>query len=133
MTDVVTNAEYRAALGSIRYNASNFQVLTLFIVFFVMTSLAVLAGSMVALQSDSNMSSNSVKAVIITMFVFLVMLAFAYVAYLRNIGRYVASRIRGAFATNEKLDKCKAEGFEYSTGTSPWGRSTRPFWRRRPF
>ena len=119
MTDLVSNAEYRAALGSIKYNASNFQVFTFWIATLMLAGFAVLAGSLVAIQAETDMSSQVLTSVIAADAVFLVILALTYLSYLRNIGRYVSGRIKSSFATPEMRAKCVKRVGRYSTGTSP--------------
>lgn len=118
MTDVVTNAEYRAALGSIKYNASNFQVFTPWIALMILVGFTVLAGSFVAMQSNDNMSSGALTTTIIADALFLVILALAYLAYVRNVGRYATGRIKSSFVTPENVAKCAKEVGRYATGTS---------------
>lgn len=117
LANTVKNAEYRAALGSIRYNASNFQVFTVGIAAAFLIGSAVLAGTFVAIQSeDQNMPSATLLALIITDGVFLGLLLLAYLGYLKNIGMYIFGRIKPAFDSPENIAKCPKNA---PTGTSP--------------
>lgn len=117
LSGVVKNAEYRAALGSIRYNASNFQVFTVSIAGSFLIGMAVLAGSFVAIQSeDQNMTSATLTGLIIADGVILGILFLAYIGYLRNIGIYIFGRVKPSFDTPENIAKCPKP---VPTGTSP--------------
>ena len=113
----VKNAEYRAALGSIHYNASNFQVFTVSIAFAFLIGMAVLAGTFVAIQSeDQGMSGPTLLGIVIADGVILGFLFLAYIGYLRNIGKYIFGRVKPAFDSPENIAKCPKY---VSMGTSP--------------
>jgi len=95
MSDIVTNAEVRAALTSINYNAANYQVLTGTIAFALLGSLTIIGASYISIQGqDQTMGSNTLVSLCIADIVFAVFIVFGYILYLRNIGRYVYGRIR---------------------------------------
>ena len=117
LANTVKNAEYRAALGSIRYNASNFQVFTVGIASSFLLGVAVLAGTFVTIQAeDLNMPTTTLIALVITDGVFLGLLFLAYISYLRNMGMYIFGRVKPAFDSPENIAKCPKN---VSTGTSP--------------
>ena len=95
MSDVFSNAESRAALGSIKYNASNYQVFSFGISITFLLGIAVLGGTFVAIQSeDQNMSENTLMIIIILDAAVVAALFLAYISYLRNIGSYIYGRMQ---------------------------------------
>jgi len=113
MTDVVSNAEFRAALGSIRYNASNYQVFSFSIAFSFLLGFGILFGVLVGLQgADTNVSSNVLYGLTLVSAILIVVIFIAYTGYLRNIGKYIYGRMRPL--SFGKPSKCKAA----PTGTS---------------
>lgn len=117
LSSQVQNSEYRAALGSIHYNASNFQVFTVSIAGAFLVGMAVLAGTFVAIQNDDqNMLPATLMTIVIIDGVVLGILFFAYMGYLRNIGRYIFGRVKPSFDSEENLKKCPKF---VSTGTTP--------------
>jgi len=95
MADSVTNAEVRAALGSISYNGANFQTLTSALAFGLFGTLAIIAATYISIQgSDQTMSAQTLVSLCIFDLILVVLIAIAYIYYLRNIGRYVYGRIR---------------------------------------
>ena len=116
LANTVKNAEYRAALGSIQYNASNFQVFTVTIASIFLLGMAVLAGTFVAIQADDqNMVTSTLLGLVIADGVFLGLLFLAYIGYLRNIGQYIFGRMKPAFDSAENIAKCPKP---VSTGSS---------------
>lgn len=103
MTDALTNSEFRAALNSIAYNASNFQVFTFTIAFSFLIGLSVIAGIFVAIQTeDQNMSQGLLLALLLVAAVLVAVMFLAYFGYLRNIGRYLYARVQPVtFGPNE--------------------------------
>lgn len=105
MADSLTNSEFRVALSSINYNASNFQVFSFGIAFVLMLGLATLAGINIAIySSDQELSGQQTIGlasfcVIIIVFVFV-----AFTAYMKNVGKYVYGRIRPI--TFDKASTC---------------------------
>lgn len=113
MSEAINNAEYRAALGSINFNASNFQVFTFIIGITFLISLTFIVTSLVIIQSeDQAMPSSVLYGLGITTLIFLVLMAAMYFTYLKNIGRYIYARIR---PVSTSMSACKRR----STGTSP--------------
>ena len=103
MSDDISNAEYRAALGSINYNASNFQVFSFIIGMTFLLGVTILVLTLVTIQTeDQTMDKNTLIAIAIADAVFLVLIAVAYLNYLRNIGKYVYGRIRPVTAIDTK-------------------------------
>jgi len=95
MADNLTNAGIRASLGSIHYNASNYQVFSFSIALTFLAALSIFVGTFVAIQTeDFNMDAATLTGIIILDFVFVGLLFLAYNAYLRNIGKYIYGRMR---------------------------------------
>jgi len=95
MSDNLTNAGIRASLGSIHYNASNYQVFSFSIAITFLLAISIFVGTFVAIQTeDFNMDSTTLTGIIILDFVFVGLLFLAYNAYLRNIGKYIYGRMR---------------------------------------
>lgn len=95
MTDTVASAEFRAALTSIDFNASNYQVFGVAVAMTFLFGLTILVGTLVAmLVQDQDMPQEAFYAMMIADGVVCVALLLAYFAYLRNIGKYVYGRIK---------------------------------------
>jgi len=95
MADSVTNAEVRAALGSINYNGANFQTLTTWLALGLFGSLAIIAATYISIQgSDQTMGAGYLRVLCVIDLIGVGLIALCYIFYLRNIGRYVYGRIR---------------------------------------
>jgi hypothetical protein len=106
MTDEISNAEYRAALGSINYNASNFQVFSFIIGITLLFGVTTLVLTLVTLQAeDQKMNKTALFTVSIIDGFFLVLIGFAYINYLRNIGKYIYGRIRPVTSSDTKCPR----------------------------
>ena len=95
MSSLFTDAQYRAAIGSINFNASNFQVFSFFIGFTIILGLSLIAGGLIGIGSeDQTLPQTTLNPFAIVMTVSVVFVALAYVAYLRNIGTYIYGRMK---------------------------------------
>jgi hypothetical protein len=114
MADTLTNAEFRVALGSINYNATNFQVFSFGIAFTFLIAMATIAGITVAITaSDQELSSTETLVLTSINTAMIVALFLSYSTYLRNIGKYIYGRIR-PIAFDERSSTCG----RIPTGTS---------------
>jgi hypothetical protein len=103
---LISSAEYRAALGSINYNAYNYQILTVAIGLGLLFSLSSFAGTFIAVQAeDQNMSENVLYGIIILDGIAVAIVFLCYLAYLRNVGQYIYSRFKPMFTSENKV-KC---------------------------
>jgi hypothetical protein len=95
MTDIFTNSQYRAALGSINFNASNFQVFSFIIGISILVGLSLIAGGLVGIQSeDETLQKEVLYGFAIAMMISAIFLVIAYVSYMRNIGIYIYGRMK---------------------------------------
>jgi hypothetical protein len=95
MTDQISAADYRVALGSINLDATNYQVFTPYIAFVFLFGVATLVATIIYVQIDDQTIPQGTYLIISVLDgVILVLLFLAYLSYLRNIGRYVYGRIR---------------------------------------
>jgi len=120
MSDELSNAEFRAALGSINYNASNYQVFTFTIAFSFLIAISVLVGSLISIGSqDQGLTSGGIITFATFDVIALVVILLTYNAYLRNVGKYVFSRVKPiSFKTED--NQCTSR---IKTGTTPKGAS----------
>ena len=111
MADSLTNSEFRVALSSINYNASNFQVFSFGIAFVLMLGLATLAGINIAIySSDQELTDQQTIGLASFCIIIIVFVFVAYTAYMKNVGKYIFGRIRPI--TFDEMPKCarKAQG-----------------------
>ena len=114
MADTLTNAEFRVALGSINYNASNFQVFSFGIAFTFLVGMATLAGITVAIASaDQELTEFETTTLAVITGCLLAAVFVSYSAYLRNMGKYIYGRIRPI-----SFDPTKNDCARVPTGTS---------------
>jgi hypothetical protein len=105
MADSLTNAEFRVALSSINYNATNFQVFSFGIAFVLMLGLATLAGINIAIySSDQELTDQQTVGLASFSVVIIVFVFVAFTAYMRNVGKYIFGRIRPI--TFDQVPKC---------------------------
>lgn len=105
-SQVIEAAEHRAALASIDYNASNYQVLTLGIGLGLLLFMSSLAGTFVAVQAeDQNMNETVLSGIAVFEAVAIGIVFFCYIGYLRNIGHYIYSRIKPVFNPISNIPK----------------------------
>jgi Ca2+/Na+ antiporter len=106
MADIFTDAQYRAAIGSLNFNGSNFQVFSFGIGITIIVSLSLLAGGLIGIGTeDETIRPDILNAFAIVMLICCVLLALAYIAYLRNIGKYIYGRIK-PFNFGSRPDEC---------------------------
>ena len=95
MAEIFTNSQYRAALGSINFNESNFQVFSFVIGISILLGVSMIAGGLIGINSeDETLSVNVLNAFAIVMALSLAAILLAYVSYLRNIGTYIYGRMK---------------------------------------
>jgi len=95
MSDIFTNAQYRAAIGSINFNGSNYQVFSFSISLMMLIGIVVILGSLVAIQSEDDLLSTKALQVFSVSALFCVAgLFIAYISYLKNIGKYIYGRMK---------------------------------------
>lgn len=95
MSEIFTNSQYRAALGSINFNASNFQVFSFLIGVSILVGLSLIAGGLIGINSeDETLSTAVLYGFAIVMTICLAAIFLAYVSYMRNIGTYIYGRMK---------------------------------------
>ena len=103
MSSDISNAEYRAALGSINYNASNFQVFSFIIGMTFLAGVTILVLTLATIQAeDQTLDKNLLLGLSLADGIVLVLIGIAYLNYLRNIGKYIYGRIRPVTAIDTK-------------------------------
>lgn len=91
----VNDDTFRSALETINVNATNFQVFTLGIAVLLFAGIAiVLADCVVFAAQNQSLDSNTFMALVFVNIAFVIAIVLAYMFYLRNIGRYIYSRIK---------------------------------------
>jgi len=94
MTDQIEDANFKAALRTINFNTSNFQILTFPIAITFLLGISVLLGTLITIQSaDYDITSRILAIISLLDLVFIVLLFIAYWTYIRNIGKYIMGRI----------------------------------------
>ena len=95
MSALFTDAQYRAAIGSINFNASNFQVFSFFIGVTIVLGMSLIAGGLIGINSeDESLQMGVLVPFAIVMTISVVFIALAYLSYLRNIGTYIYGRMK---------------------------------------
>jgi hypothetical protein len=113
MSGIFTDSQYRAAIGSINYNASNFQVFSFTIGVSVLFGLSLIAGGLIGINTeDETLNQDVLNAFAIVMTICLGLIVLAFTAYLRNIGTYIYGRMK-PFNFGQKPVECVL-----STGTT---------------
>lgn len=91
----VSAANIAAAISTVDVNPINFQVYTSLIAIGTIFSILFVLGTLIVILAMNNtMNATTFIGFIIANIVFVVIFFIAYLAYLRNIGKYVWSRIR---------------------------------------
>jgi len=110
MSDLFTASQYRAAIGSINFNASNFQVFSFIIGISILVSLSIIAGGLIGIGSeDETLQTSALYPFAIVMAISLFVISIAYLSYMRNIGTYIYGRMKPFnFDENSDMKQCKS-------------------------
>ena len=91
----ISAANIAAAISTVDLSPANFQVYTSGIAIATLFSIFFVLGTLIVIVSlNQTMNGTTFMGLVIANIVFVVLFFLAYVAYLRNIGKYVYSRIK---------------------------------------
>ena len=109
MSEGISNAEFRAAIESLNINASNFQVFTFWIAAGMLLGIVTIGLTIGVIQTqDETFPESSLTIAAIIDLIALAAIVLAYLAYLRNVGKYIYGRVRPV-NFGERPDYCGAE------------------------